>query len=344
MTKVLVTGGSGFLGVNLIEMLLSAGHEVISLDILPHPSNPGGKFSFHEVDVREYDQVLQLMLGVDVVVHAAAKLPLASSKEIFSVDVGGTDVVTRAAEAMGVASVILISSTAVYGIPREAFIDESQPLRGVGPYGKAKVEAEAIARRNLAKTSLTILRPKSFIGPERLGIFSLLFDWAHSGLRFPIIGKGNNRLQLLDVEDLCMVIMLCSEKPAQKIRVLNVGATDFGSLADDFQFVLDLAGHGKKLVAAPVRISVFLLDLAYRLGLSPVYPWIYKSMIKDSIVNVDKLSHELGFRPKFSNKQSLERSFRWYQSKVGTTPFSKGSNHTSIWSSNLTNALKVFFS
>ena len=66
--------------------------------------------------------------------------------------------------------------------------------------------------------TVSILRPKSFIGPERLGVFSLLYGWASEGRNFPVIGKGENRYQLLDVEDLCEAIFLCMTLDAEIVN------------------------------------------------------------------------------------------------------------------------------
>ena len=63
-------------------------------------------------------------------------------------------------------------------------------------------------------------RPKSFIGPERLGVFDLLFDWAKDGKGFPMIGNGKNRYQLLDVEDLCDAIYLCCTLMKKLLMIL----------------------------------------------------------------------------------------------------------------------------
>jgi nucleoside-diphosphate-sugar epimerase len=63
-----------------------------------------------------------------------------------------------------------------------------------------------------------ILRPKSFAGPERLGVFDLLYDWALDKRNFPMIGSGKNRYELQDVEDLCQAISLCMTLPAERIN------------------------------------------------------------------------------------------------------------------------------
>lgn len=92
-----------------------------------------------------------------------------------------------------------------------------------------------------------IIRPKSFIGPERLGVFDLLYDWAKDGHGFPMIGNGRNRYQLLDVEDLCESIYICCTLDKDKVNdTFNIGAKEFTTMKEDYQAVLDFAGHGKK--------------------------------------------------------------------------------------------------
>src|SRR5690606_26155205 len=134
-----------------------------------------------------------------------------------------------------------------------------------------------------------VIRPKSFVGPERLGVFSLLYDWAHTGHHFPVLGSGRNRYQLLDVEDLCAAIYLCATLPREVVDTeFNVGAAEFTTMREDYQAVLDAAGHGKRIVgipAAPARWTLRVLD---RLGLSPLYPWVYETATKDSFVSIDK--------------------------------------------------------
>ena len=159
-----------------------------------------------------YSKVNQLMQEIDIVVHTAAALPLYKPDIIFSTDVEGTRILLESAKAQDVKRFIHISSTAVYGIPDHHPLKEDDKLDGVGPYGKAKILAEEEClkfRKDGMCVPITPI-PKSFIGPERLGVFDLLFDWAKDGKGFPMIGNGKNRYQLLDVEDLCESIYLCA--------------------------------------------------------------------------------------------------------------------------------------
>ena len=208
--KVLVTGGSGFLGINLIRYLRTKGvDEIRVLDIAdfdyPEQSEPWLKFL--KGDVRDVAAVERSVEGCDVVVHCAAALPLYSEEDIYTTEVDGCRNVLAACRKFGCDRMIQISSTAVYGVPKKHPIYETDPIVGVGPYGHAKIEAEEICRAAIKEGyCVSIIRPKSFIGPERLGVFALFYDWAYTGHGFPMIGSGQNRYQRMDVEDLCGAI------------------------------------------------------------------------------------------------------------------------------------------
>src|SRR5690606_18513116 len=237
----------------------------------------------------------QAMHGVDVVIHTAAALPLYKPEDIYSTDIDGLRIVLESALAHQVARVVHISSTAVYGIPDHHPLYEDDPLQGVGPYGEAKVAAEAICAEFRAKgLCIPIIRPKSFVGPERLGVFALLYDWAKDGKNFPVLGSGRNRYQLLDVEDLCDAIYLVATGDCAVVDdVFNIGAKEFTTLREDYQAVLDYAGHGKRIVSLPAAPMIWTLRVLEKLNLSPLYKWVYETVTEDSFVSIEKAERVL---------------------------------------------------
>ena len=214
---VAISGGAGFLGLHLSRRLLSDGHAVRTLDVEPLGDGELEQEVDHvRADVRDERACRRLVEGAEVLVHAAAALPiLASPAAIRSVNVDGTATALAAAAEAGVRRAVLVSSTAVYGVPTRHPIDEEDPLVGVGAYGESKIEAEdvcrAFSRRGL---ETVVIRPKTFVGAERLGVFEILFDWVHDGRRIPVLGDGSNRYQLLAVEDLVEALVRSFDAPA----------------------------------------------------------------------------------------------------------------------------------
>lgn len=342
----LVTGGSGFLGINLVRFLLNQGHKVSVLDFAPfeYPAEKP-KITFHLGDIRHRDEVDEAMEGVDIVVHTAAALPLYSPEDIYTTDVDGLRVVLDSARAHNVQRVIHISSTAVYGIPDHHPLVEDDKLFGVGPYGEAKVLAERICVEYRKKgMCIPVLRPKSFVGPERLGVFALLYDWALSGKRFPVLGNGKNRYQLLDVEDLCQAISLAAKGDCEKVNdTFNIGAKEFTTLGQEYQAVLDAAGHGKKIVPLPAAPMVWTLRVLEAFHLSPLYKWVYETVDKDSFVSIEKAERILGYEPKYSNQDALLRNLQWYIEHESQFKNASGVSHRVPWKQGALSLAKMFF-
>lgn len=285
------------------------------------------------------------MEGVQIVVHAAAALPLYKKEDIFSTDLDGTRNVLQSAFEHGVDRVIHVSSTAVYGIPDHHPLSEDDPLHGVGPYGEAKVKAEQICLEYRAKgMCVPIIRPKSFVGPERLGVFALLYDWAKDGKNFPMIGSGNNRYQLLDVEDLCEAIYLCATLEPDRVNdTFNIGAKEFTTMREDYQAVLDAAGFGKKIIPFPAAPAIWTLRILEALRLSPLYKWVYETAATDSFVSIEKAERVLGFTPKYSNKEALVRNYRWYIEHLQEFEGASGVSHRVPWKQGVLRLAKILF-
>jgi nucleoside-diphosphate-sugar epimerase len=342
----LVTGGAGFLGINLIRHLLAQGQRVTSLDI--------AEFKYEDVknevniitgDIRDENAVADALKGIDIVVHGAAALPLYPERDILSTNIEGTRIVLQQSYNKKVEKVIHISSTAVYGIPDHHPLRENDALSGVGPYGKSKVAAESICMEFLERgMNIPILRPKSFIGPERLGVFAMLYEWAHEGRNFPILGKGDNFYQYLDVADLCDAIWLCATLPHKEVNdIFNVGAEKFGTPRTDFQAILDYAGNGGSIVSLPQAPVIFMLQCFEKLGISPLYEWIYKTAGKDSYVSIEKAKRILGFEPKYSNRDALIRNYKWYLDNLSRMSKSAGVTHRTPWQQGILTLAKLFF-
>ena len=344
--KVLVTGGSGFLGINLIRYLMAKGlTDVRSLDLVEFDYPEKDRVDAVVGDIRDEAMVAKCMQGVKYVVHTAAALPLYSEHDIYTTDVVGTRIVLAAAHKAGVERFAMIYSTAVYGIPDHHPLRETDRLIGVGPYGRAKIEAEGECLKFRDQgLCVPIIRPKSFIGPERLGVFALFYDWAHTGHGFPMIGNGKNRYQLLDVDDLCDAIWLTlTLDKAQVNDVFNIGAKDFQTMREDYQAVLDEAGHGKKIRGFPAAPMIWTLRFLEMLKLSPLYKWVYETAAEDSFVSVEKAEKILGYRPKYSNRQALVRNYHWYVEHLDQFKNASGVSHRVPWKQGILRLAKIFF-
>lgn len=345
MARYFITGGAGFLGINLARHLLARGDEVVSYDIAPFDYPEKDRVTAVIGDIRDFLTLKEAMAGCDIVVHTAAALPLYRPEDIRSTDVDGTRNVLQAALENGIPRVVHVSSTAVYGIPDHHPLHESDRLDGVGEYGKAKIAAEKLCEAYREKGLIVpVIRPKSFIGPERLGVFALFYDWAADGRGFPMIGNGANRYQLLDVEDLCVALVLAATKPAEAANdTFNVGAKEFATMREDYQAVLDRAGFGKKIRGFPAAPMILALRVLEFFHLSPLYKWVYETASKDSFVSIDKAHTKLGWEPRYSNQEALIRNYEWYLAHRAEFGGASGVSHRVPWKQGVLALAKRFF-
>ncbi len=344
--RVLITGGSGFLGINLARFLYKKEYAIRLIDIVKFDyKDMNDKVEFILGDIRDQTKLNDAAKNCNIIIHTAAALPLYKEEDIRSTEVQGTKNVIEAAKKAKAERLIHISSTAVYGIPNHHPLFENDKLDGVGAYGQSKIDAEKaceIARKD--GMCITIIRPKSFVGPERLGVMAIYYDWIRRGKNIPIIGTGKNKYQLLDVEDLCEAILLCITKPKDKVNdTFNIGAKIFTTMAEDFGAIMEYQKTNKHIIPLPAKPIIAVLRLLEILHLSPLYKWVYETAPEDSFVSIDKAEKQLGYKPKYSNKQALIRNYKWYLQHYEEFKHQTGVSHRLPWKQGILKAVSWFF-
>ena len=337
----LITGGTGFLGVHLARTFLKHGWEVTLFDIAPLDAKDlVGKVVVIRGDIRNKKAIEKVCEGMTYVVHAAAALPIQRTKQrIFSTNVEGTKNVLTAALLAHVERLVFISSTAVYGVPKHLPETEISPLNPIGYYGQSKVAGENLCREFMEKgLSINILRPKTFLGPERLGVFGLWFEAIYSGHRVFILGKGKNKYQLLAVSDVADAVSKALTS-ATANEVFNIGAKDFQTWRKDLRYVIRFDKSNSKITGLPVIPAQFILGILELLHLSPLAAWHYKTMPAPSYVSIDKAEKHLNWHPKKSNQELLLESYLWYKKNRKTIQNKIGDTHRVGWNFKLLNLI-----
>ncbi|MDG6106285.1 NAD-dependent epimerase/dehydratase family protein [Dactylosporangium aurantiacum] len=349
-TTVVVTGAAGMLGTHLVQRLLDTGARVRGVDRRGSavPAHP--RLEHVEADIRDTAAMRRAFGDAAAVVHCASALPSYPADVIRSVIVDGTQSVLDAAGAAEVPRVVQISSTAVYGLPKIVPTTEDHPREPVDTYSEAKADAEVVADKARADgMCLTTLRPKTFLGPGRMGLFAMLFEWAEEGRNFPVLGHGDVRVQMLAVQDLVTAIeSALAAPPDVAIDTYNIAAADFGTLREDFQAVLDAAGHGRRVVGVPARPAVAVLSLLQRVRLSPVYGRLLYKLLADSYVSIAKAQDRLGYAPAYSNRDTILATYAWWREQLHAPTGDGNGNADGItsrepWKQGALAAAKVLF-
>jgi nucleoside-diphosphate-sugar epimerase len=285
--RILVTGGSGFIGSRLVESLLGSGHDVTIFDKNPsrlYPSLvcPG--------DVRNLAQLAPAVRGKDLIFHLAAEhrddvSPVSLYDEV---NVGGADNLIKVLDATSCQRVIFTSSVAVYPL-NAGTPNEDSPTCPFNAYGKSKLAAERVFEkwsRNRPGVSVTVIRPCVVFGERNRGnVYNLLKQISRG--RFMMVGKGHNRKSMAYAGNLVSFLQSCmtatpgwhlfnyADKPDLSTNeIISIARTSFGrtGLASRIQIpyfagltagiAFDLLARitGRKYAISSIRIRKFCAD------------------------------------------------------------------------------------
>lgn len=308
--KFLITGGAGFLGINLAERLAKKGHKVKILDIRDKPKLPKG-VTYVKGDIRSYSLIDELIKNVDVVFNLASLLPCSRAGNMFyKVNVGGTKNVIIASNKYKVKKIVHVSSSIVYGKPKVMPCSEKEKPAPVGDYGRSKVVSEKLFLDPKNKVKYTILRPRMIVGPGRVGLLSILFDWISKNKNIYLIGNGRNRFQMVCVYDLIDACILSINKANN--QVINIGYPDVPKLKYVMKSLIKRANSNSSIVPINSTLSRTSLSLLDWFKLTPLNVEHYKIADKDFVLDVRKAKELLGWNPKYNHEQMLSLAYDWY--------------------------------
>ena len=302
-SKVLVTGGAGFIGSHLVDKLISRGYVVVVFDNF----HLGEMESFREIlgrssfeviegDIRDRKAVREAMDGVDAVVHLAALIDVEESVnnplETHDVNVNGTLNVLNEAVRSSVQKFLFASSTAVYGEGNPLPLEEEHSLNPISPYAASKVSAEYYCKafNSCYGLGTVILRYFNVYGPgQKHGAYSgVITRFLQSALKNePLIvyGDGNQTRDFIHVDDVVEATLLALENANSNGETFNVCSGMPTS-------VNELAETVKKVIGKDLKVN---------------YDKPRKGDIKNNYGDPSKAEKILGFKAETSLREGLER-------------------------------------
>jgi UDP-glucose 4-epimerase len=312
MAQLLVTGAAGFLGANVVEALLAQGHGVVALDDLftgRVENLPRSRsLTFVQGSVTDFELLTRLLVGIDRVIHLAARNIIASTRnprEDYEVNIGGTLNLLLACRAVPVQRIVYASSASVYGNPRYLPINEDDGVSTLSPYAVSKLAAENYCLAFYENYGLptVALRYSNVYGPYQhhdnpySGVVAKFMALAAAAVPPLIHGDGAQTRDFTYVEDAVTATLLAAFTDLPGGQVFNVGTgveTTVNDLCDE---VLRL--HGLEL--RPTYIDRRDID-----------------NIRRRVLNIERIRRVLRWIPRFTLKEGLRRTKEWSEALTAT--------------------------
>jgi UDP-glucose 4-epimerase len=302
-SRVLVTGGAGFIGSHLVDRLIEENYEVTVLDnffsgkvenLRKHLDTKW--LTLVKGDARNSADVKEALNGVSTIFHLAAIIDVQSSmknaKLTNDVNVNGTLNVLQESLNENVARFIYISTCAVYGEAQYLPIDEKHPIAPLSPYGASKFEAENHCHRYHRTYGLetcclrlfNVYGPRQAIGPYS-GVITRFTENLEKSHPPIVYGNGKQTRDFIHVEDVVSSCLLAIENMHEKFETVNIGTGKPTSIN---------------------KLANILIKLSDKTDLKPIYKAHREGDIRNSYADISKAQKMLNFKPKIGLEEGLQ--------------------------------------
>jgi nucleoside-diphosphate-sugar epimerase len=317
--KALVTGAPGWLGDRLVEHLVSQKNKVVCYVLKGSDVSKLKKLGVEIVwgDVMTGENLDRAMKGVEVVFHCAGLIHAKKVKDLYRVNVTGTQNVVDAAIKARVKKFIHISSNSPMGTnkQRDRLMKEDDPYRPYKNYGKSKMLAEQIVNKAYkeGKLDTTIIRPCWFYGPGQPPRQTTFFKMIKKGNPL-MFGDGKNLRSMSYVDNIVEAMLLAVKSKKSSGQTYWIADEKPYSTVEIYETIADLFDVKLKPRYLPNIVpELFEIadDVLQAMGMYIKEVHVAGEMNKDIACSVEKAKKELGYKPKVSLKEGMKRSIEW---------------------------------
>lgn len=318
--RFIVTGGSGFVGTNLIKKLAELYPEIkiYNLDIRFENNYVSKNIVNYKCDITKETELQNFnFLNDDIIFHLAANIfneetpYISKRKEFFEkLNVHGTENLLNVLKRDNVKKIVFLSTCMVYGTPKKKLIKTDHQLKPNGPYGSSKLKAENLILKfgEENDSKCLIYRASIIAGPGRMGLLKKLSFLIKNNLPVPMIGTGKNRYQMISVHD-CVEALINFIKLGYPTGIYNLGSKNPPTVRVLLKSLIKSSGSKSVLIPTwpyGIKKILYLLDL---LNMTLLYPEQYLLAQHEFVLDIEDLENELDFKPVYQDEDLLLESY-----------------------------------
>jgi nucleoside-diphosphate-sugar epimerase len=311
--RILVTGGTGFIGKKLVEKLIESGNKnitVFSRHEDEELKNMG--INFVTGNIVNRDDLLNAF-PADLVYHLAANLD-ESDPTMYDTNVSGTKNVVELSKEFGAKGIILLSSCGVIG--DTPIVKEDLPYNPKTKYEKSKMKSEKLVIDS--GLNYAIIRAPVILGPNE--IWLKIIEAAKK--KYPIIGSGKNHFHLAYVDDVTDLLVLVKESKNSLNQIFNIATSDVPTYEDVYRMIcneIDAEMTEKHVSVGLIKFVSSMHTFSCKIKRKKPKLVMMKSsinrLIRDRTVSIDKAKDVLGFAPKYDTQTALKETIDYFKQK-----------------------------
>lgn len=327
--KAMITGGTGFVGGTLAHRLHGMGWDVTALGRNPVKLNELEDAGIRplRLDIGKKDDLVAAFKGSEIVFHCAAfPAPWGSFEKFHQANVIGTRNVVQACLQNNVKRLVHVSTPSIYfDYNSRIGVKENDPLpEPISNYAHTKLLAEEEIDKGFAQgLAVVSIRPRALFGEGDTVIFPRLIPRLKSG-RLPILGDGENIVDLTYIQNVVDALLLCAESPAntlgKKYNISNGEPVKIWKLIERICDELGYSHPKRKISYQTASAAASALEFIYSLiPFSPEPPLTRLSvsmMANSTTLDISAARNELGYQPKVSVEEGVERFLKWWKDSM----------------------------
>ncbi len=305
-SKILITGSLGFIG----KILVNEFKNINKLILIDKKKNLANQKNFHQINLLNQDNLEKIFKKnkITTIIHLASEI-FDDDKNVYDYNVTTSKNLILMGEKYKIKNFIFTSTFSIYEKNYIKPILENETPSAKNLYGKSKYEVETILKKSKLK-NYTILRVPIVVGRSRSHRMGILFEMIRNNFPLFLIGGGNNKIQFVQVNDLCLIIKKCLS--LKKSNIFNVGAKKSFTFKENLSYIIEKSKSKSKIFNVNYYFGNLALNMLIFFKLVDLNYYHKALLTKNIVLNTKKIFSKFKLDLNKSSRDILLENYNYY--------------------------------